>query len=130
MTAPGSKAAFVLITRYVAEVPEAAVSAGRRPGPQERSIPSRYGTVGKSQGRLFKRCMAASLSGVVRLGMSESTARSGNERQPKVIGPTLETERLILRPPTKDDFEPWAALLADPAAAQFLGGPQTLSDAW
>ncbi len=38
------------------------------------------------------------------------------------IGPTLETPRLILRPPEAADFEPWAAFAADPVAARFLGG--------
>lgn len=46
------------------------------------------------------------------------------------IGPTLETDRLILRPPAKQDFEPWARLLADPDAARFIGGPQSRSGAW
>ncbi len=47
-----------------------------------------------------------------------------------VLGLTLETGRLLLRPPMKSDLEPWAALLADPVASQFLGGPQDLSGAW
>lgn len=46
------------------------------------------------------------------------------------IGPTLETERLILRPPTQEDFEPWAAFVADPEAARFLGGAQGRPGAW
>jgi RimJ/RimL family protein N-acetyltransferase len=39
-------------------------------------------------------------------------------------GPTLRTERLILRPWRKDDLEPFAALNADPRVAATLGGPQ------
>lgn len=46
------------------------------------------------------------------------------------IGPTLETPRLILRPPESADFEPWAAFAADPVAARFLGGPQSRALAW
>ncbi len=46
------------------------------------------------------------------------------------LGPTLETERLLLRPPAAEDFEPWAACAADPEAAEFLGGPQTRENAW
>ena len=46
------------------------------------------------------------------------------------IGPTLETPRLILRPPEAADFEPWAAFAADPLAARFLGGPQSRPVAW
>jgi RimJ/RimL family protein N-acetyltransferase len=46
------------------------------------------------------------------------------------IGPTLETERLVLRPPGPEDFEPWAAFAADPVVAEFLGGPQPRAVAW
>jgi RimJ/RimL family protein N-acetyltransferase len=45
-------------------------------------------------------------------------------------GPVLETERLILRPPLAEDFEPWAAFAADEEAARFLGGAQGRSGAW
>lgn len=33
----------------------------------------------------------------------------------------LETERLILRPPLQEDFEGWAAFMADPVAMRYLG---------
>ena len=46
------------------------------------------------------------------------------------IGPTLETQRLILRPPCADDFEPWCAFMADEQAAQHIGGLQTPSVVW
>jgi RimJ/RimL family protein N-acetyltransferase len=46
------------------------------------------------------------------------------------LGPTLETDRLILRPPVAEDFEPWAAFVADPEAARFLGGAQDKVGAW
>lgn len=46
------------------------------------------------------------------------------------VGPTLETARLVLRPPCARDFEPWAALMADPSAMRFLGGAQPRSGAW
>ena len=46
------------------------------------------------------------------------------------IGPTLETERLILRPPAAEDFEPWVAFGADPEVAQFIGGVQTPAMVW
>ena len=46
------------------------------------------------------------------------------------IGPTLETARLILRPISGEDFEPWAAFAADEEAARFLGGPQPREAAW
>jgi RimJ/RimL family protein N-acetyltransferase len=32
----------------------------------------------------------------------------------------LETERLLLRPPTEDDLEAWAAMLTDPEVMRFL----------
>jgi RimJ/RimL family protein N-acetyltransferase len=47
-----------------------------------------------------------------------------------VLGPTLETSRLILRPPVAADFEPWAAFMADEEASHFIGGPQPRSTAW
>jgi len=47
-----------------------------------------------------------------------------------MLGPTLETDRLILRPPGAEDFDAWAAFMADPVAARFLGGPQPLGGAW
>jgi RimJ/RimL family protein N-acetyltransferase len=39
--------------------------------------------------------------------------------------PTLliETERLVLRPPEDEDIDPWAAMLADPETARYLGPP-------
>ena len=42
----------------------------------------------------------------------------------------LETARLILRPTAAEDFEPWAAFMADEAASKFVGGPQPRSVAW
>ena len=45
-------------------------------------------------------------------------------------GPTLETDRLILRLPRPEDFEPWAALLADAVAQRYLGGVLDRSMAW
>lgn len=46
------------------------------------------------------------------------------------IGPTLETERLILRPPSLDDFEPWCAMHADEEVMRFLGGAQGPELTW
>ena len=45
------------------------------------------------------------------------------------LGPTLETERLILRPTRPEDFDAWAAFMADDAS-RFIGGPQVRSVAW
>lgn len=45
-------------------------------------------------------------------------------------GPLLVTERLILRPPTRDDFDAWADFHADPETMRFLGGVQPRSVAW
>ena len=44
--------------------------------------------------------------------------------------PILTTERLILRPPTADDFENWAIFSADPETMEHLGGVQARSAAW
>src|SRR6202011_2050958 len=47
-----------------------------------------------------------------------------------VSGPVIETERLILRPLEPQDFEPWAAFMADEVATRYLGGVQARSQAW
>ena len=45
------------------------------------------------------------------------------------VGPTLETERLLLRVPQAGDFERFAAMLADPSSVH-IGGPVSRHDAW
>lgn len=47
-----------------------------------------------------------------------------------MLGPTLETARLVLRPPGPGDFEPWAAMMADPQAARYIGGVMERAPAW
>ncbi|MEP6906660.1 MAG: GNAT family protein, partial [Pseudoxanthomonas sp.] len=42
----------------------------------------------------------------------------------------LETERLLLRPPQAQDFEAWAAFIADEEAARHIGGAQSRPVAW
>lgn len=44
--------------------------------------------------------------------------------------PQLQTPRLLLRPPTMDDFAPWAAAMADAETTRFIGGVQAPSEAW
>jgi RimJ/RimL family protein N-acetyltransferase len=46
--------------------------------------------------------------------------------------PELTTERLLLRSFTQDDFEAYAAMMADPSVTRFLGPGRPLSraDAW
>ena len=46
------------------------------------------------------------------------------------LGPTLETERLVLRPPQAEDFDAWAAFMADEESARHVGGMQARSTAW
>jgi RimJ/RimL family protein N-acetyltransferase len=46
------------------------------------------------------------------------------------LAPVLETPRLILRHPEKDDFELFAAFAADPELTRYLGGPQDRTQAW
>lgn len=43
---------------------------------------------------------------------------------------TLETPRLRLRPPVREDFEGWVAMAADPVTMATLGGIQPRSVAW
>ena len=47
-----------------------------------------------------------------------------------MLGPTLETERLILRPPAAEDLDGWAAFMADEEAARFIGGALPRPTAW
>jgi RimJ/RimL family protein N-acetyltransferase len=42
----------------------------------------------------------------------------------------IETERLVLRPPRAEDFEGWAAFMADEEASRFIGGPMGRPLAW
>ncbi len=42
----------------------------------------------------------------------------------------LETPRLILRPPRMEDFDSWAAMMADAEVTRFLGGQQPRTLAW
>ncbi|HET7266554.1 MAG TPA: GNAT family N-acetyltransferase [Oleiagrimonas sp.] len=42
----------------------------------------------------------------------------------------IETERLILRPPRAEDFDPWAVLMADERSARFIGDVQPRAVAW
>jgi RimJ/RimL family protein N-acetyltransferase len=45
--------------------------------------------------------------------------------------PQLETERLIMRGPGAQDFEPFAAMMADPDVARFIApAPMERPDAW
>lgn len=42
----------------------------------------------------------------------------------------IETERLILRLPRIEDFDAYAAKMADPEGSRFTGGPQVRAVAW
>jgi RimJ/RimL family protein N-acetyltransferase len=46
------------------------------------------------------------------------------------LGPTLETPRLILRPPIQGDLDAWAAFQADAENTKFVGGPTQRSASW
>jgi RimJ/RimL family protein N-acetyltransferase len=46
------------------------------------------------------------------------------------LGPTLETERLLLRLPRIGDFDRYAEMVADPQAARFIGGTLLRAPAW
>ena len=49
---------------------------------------------------------------------------------PNSPAPTLETERLIQRPPVAEDFEPWCAMMADEQVARFIGGAASPPAVW
>jgi RimJ/RimL family protein N-acetyltransferase len=57
-------------------------------------------------------------------------ARDMNQQGQRMPGPTLETARLLLRPPCADDFDAWAATAADPEAMRFIGGAMSRPTAW
>ncbi len=44
--------------------------------------------------------------------------------------PVLETERLLLREPSKADFPTYKAFFADADASAFYGGPLETHQAW
>jgi RimJ/RimL family protein N-acetyltransferase len=44
--------------------------------------------------------------------------------------PTLETERLLLRPFAESDLDAWAQIVADEETTEFIGGVQSREDAW
>jgi RimJ/RimL family protein N-acetyltransferase len=44
--------------------------------------------------------------------------------------PPIETERLVLRPPRAEDFDEWAAFMADEPASRWIGGPLSRAMAW
>src|SRR5215468_9834689 len=46
------------------------------------------------------------------------------------LGPTLVTERLVLRPPQAEDFAAWVAFSEDDETMRFIGGKQSRSGAW
>ncbi len=46
------------------------------------------------------------------------------------LGPSLETERLVLTPPTAADFDAFAALQGDERVMRMLGGAQSRAVAW
>lgn len=46
------------------------------------------------------------------------------------LGPTLETARLVLRPPTHADFDGFAAMGAEADTMRFLGGATTRDQSW
>lgn len=47
-----------------------------------------------------------------------------------MLGPTLETERLILRPPQADEFHAWCAMFGDEEVSRFIGGTQPPPVVW
>jgi RimJ/RimL family protein N-acetyltransferase len=47
-----------------------------------------------------------------------------------MLGPTLQTARLILRPPVREDLDAYAAFMADEDTARHLGGAVPRTVAW
>jgi RimJ/RimL family protein N-acetyltransferase len=57
-------------------------------------------------------------------------SRSGAPLASNVSSPVLTTERLILRPVQREDFEPWCAFMADERTAKYVGGVRTRAEVW
>lgn len=55
---------------------------------------------------------------------------SGSDTGGAALGPTLQTKRLILRPPTLEDFPRWCEFMADEETARFIGGVQSKHQVW
>jgi RimJ/RimL family protein N-acetyltransferase len=47
-----------------------------------------------------------------------------------MIGPTLETARLILRPPSQEDFEAFATMAQEEETMRYIGGVAPRDGAW
>ena len=47
-----------------------------------------------------------------------------------MLGPTLETARLVLRPPREEDLDGWAELMGNEESARFIGGAMARPAAW
>ena len=47
-----------------------------------------------------------------------------------MLGPTLQTERLILRPPEQGDLDAWAELFGNAESARFIGGARARPESW
>lgn len=76
-----------------------------------------------ADGKLAKRAEP----GYVRTSPVAGVARA----EDMVVIPTLDTVRLRLRPYRLDDFEPYAAMWAEPAVVRFIGGaPLSREAAW
>jgi len=82
---------------------------------------------------------ATSASGSAPWSRCSTVSRPGPRRPavpdvgvPLVLMVTLETERLLLRAFRAEDFEPYAAICADPEVMRYLGEgrPLSRSDAW
>jgi RimJ/RimL family protein N-acetyltransferase len=50
--------------------------------------------------------------------------------EPSLLGPILETERLLLRPTSYKDFEGFVTLMTDPESAKYIGGPLSRDQVW
>ena len=47
-----------------------------------------------------------------------------------MLGPTLETERLVLRPPTQEDFDGFVAMGSEAETMRYLGGVKPADAIW
>ena len=68
---------------------------------------------------------------LLRKNLPEMLPKQGTGHDSMTTAPTIETERLTLRPHRLDDFDAYAVMWADSVVTRFIGGrPRTREESW